>query len=225
MRHKLSTYAVLAAALTLALPAMGQAKHKRVHRQAPDATDQSMQSNAAPEPVWGAGFAYLIGPTGALNALSATYRLQPDLALDGLLLGGFSSQYLGGTSASGATVNDSISNFGIGAQARYSLLHPNQYLAFQGVGKLSYLTQSDTHTVLGTATTTSGGQVSLFLGAGFEGFIPSWQAVSIEVNSGFNIMLSSVSAGGKSADQSAVFLGASNGNAFVPFNLAVHYYF
>jgi len=193
MRHNLSTYAVLAAALTLALPAMGQAKHKRVHKQAVDATDQSTQSNAAPGPVWGAGYAYIIGPTGPLNALSATYRIQPDLAIDGLLLGGTGSVYLGGTNASGGTVNDSISNFGIGAQARYSLLHPNQYLAFQGVGKLTFETQTDSHTVLGNATTTSGDLVSIFLGAGFEGFIPAWQSVSIEVNSGFNITLAGAS--------------------------------
>jgi hypothetical protein len=42
------------------------------------------------------------------------------------------------------------------------------------------------------------------------------------VNSGFNVELTSLSGGGS---ENAFYLGASNSNAFVPFNLAVHYYF
>jgi hypothetical protein len=224
MRQNLTTYAVLAAALTLALPAMGQAKHKRVHRQDPDATDQSTPANAAPAPVWGAGFGYLPSTNGALDALSATYRLN-DLDLDGLLLGGVGSSYTGGTSASGAPVNDSNSSFGIGAQARYSLLHPTTFLALQAVGRLSYVIASADETHLGDTVSTSGGQFGIFLGAGFEGFIPAWSSVSIEVNSGLNIAFSNISSGGYNQGESAVYLGASNVNTFVPFNLAVHYYF
>jgi hypothetical protein len=225
MRHNLSMYAVLAAALTLALPAMGQAKHKRVHRQVPDATDQSTQSTAAPAPVWGAGFGYLPSTNGALDALSATYRPNPDLDFDGLLLGGFGSSYTGGTNSSGQPVNDSNSSFGIGAQARYSLVHPTTFLALQAVGRLSYVIASANQTHLGDTVSTSGGQFGIFLGAGFEGFIPAWSSVSVEINSGLNIMLSNISYGGYNQGQSAIYLGASNTNTFVPFNLAVHYYF
>jgi hypothetical protein len=216
MRHNLPIYAVLAAALTLALPAAGQAKHKRVHRQDPDATDQSVQSNAAP---------YLPSTNGALDALSATYRLNPDLDIDGLLLGGVGSSYNGGTNSAGQPVNDSNSSFGIGAQARYSLLHPTTFLALQAVGRLSYVIASADQTHLGDTVSTSGGQFGIFVGAGFEGFIPAWSSVSVEINSGLNIMFSDISAGGYNQGESAVYLGASNTNTFVPFNLAVHYYF
>ncbi|HTB34945.1 MAG TPA: hypothetical protein VK842_08785 [bacterium] len=171
------------------------------------------------------GFGYLPSRNGAIDALSATYRINPDLDLDGLLLGGVASTYAGGTSASGGVVNDGVSSFGLGAQGRYSLFHPSQDLAFQVVGRLSYVTLSTTHTVLGNATTSSSGLIGLFAGFGFEGFIPAWRAVSIEVNSGFNIFLTGLSAGGTGANESSAYLGSSNANAFVPFNLAVHYYF
>jgi hypothetical protein len=49
--------------------------------------------------------------------------------------------------------------------------------------------------------------------------------VSIEVNSGFNVFLTGVSAGGTGASEMSAYLGSSNANAFVPFNLAAHYYF
>jgi hypothetical protein len=225
MRNSLSTTLALAAALTLSLPGSSWAKHHRAKTPKPYASDQSADQSTAPEPVWGVGFGYLPSTNGALDALSATYRLNPDLDLDGLLLAGAGSTYNGGTNSAGQPVDDSNSSFGIGAQGRYSLLHPTSFLALQAVGRLSYVTASAAQTHLGNTITTTGGQFGVFAGVGFEGFVPAWPAVSIEVNSGLNIMLSDISVAGFNQGQSAVYLGASNTNAFVPFNLAVHYYF
>jgi hypothetical protein len=214
MKKTIITGLTLAAALTVALPSLG---HCARHAQAAASDDDSAK--------WGVGYGYLPIRGGAIDALSATYRLNPNVDLDGLLLGGVGSAYTGGTSASGAVVDDGISNFGLGAQGRFSLAHPTQDLAFQAVGRLSYVTTSTTHTVAGISGTNSSGEVALFAGFGFEGFIPDWRAVSIEVNSGFNVLLTGVSAGGTGASEMSAYLGASNANSFVPFNLAVHYYF
>jgi hypothetical protein len=216
MKQPIITGLMLAAALTLTLPSLGRSA-RRAQPQPAASDDDSGK--------WGVGYAYLPSRSGALDALSATYRLNPNLDLDGMLLGGIGSVYNGGTSASGGVVNDGVSNFGLAAQGRLSLAHPTQDLAFQVVGRLSYVTESTTHTVLGNAVTTSDGLIGLFAGFGFEGFIPSWRAVSIEVNSGFNVFLTGVSAAGTGANEMSAYLGASNANAFVPFNLAVHYYF
>jgi len=226
MRHNLSIYAVLAAALTLALPAMGQARHKRVHSQDADATDPSQASDAAPESIWGVGAAYLPGPAGALDAISVTYRGVPNLDFDGMLLGGAAS---GTVSTTFGSATGAGSDFGIGAQARYALLHPSQYLSFQLLGRLSYVTGTLTGTAGGASGSLTTDVFGIFLGGGFEGFIPFWSNVSVEVSSGLNLGFegTSASAGGAtaSAGGSAFGLGASNVNAFVPFNLAVHYYF
>src|SRR5665213_238973 len=222
MQRTLYTGLALAAALMLAMPKAGWARHKHLHapvvHAAPDSTDQSPAA-----PAWGVGFGYLPGPGGASNALSGTYRFNPDLSLDGLLLGGIASTINTGTDSAGNPVNGSNASFGLGAQARYSLLHPTDYLAFQLVGRLSYVTMSGTTPERGFNVSSSSGQFGVFLGAGFEGFLPAWRVVSVEVNSGVNIALTGVS--GASAGGSSMSLGASNANAFVPFNLAVHYYF
>lgn len=219
-----TTGLALAAALTLALPSIGQAAARRKHNRTPDAVKTPATDNSDGG-TWGVGAAYLPSPTGALNALSGTYLIMPDLKIDGMLLGGNSSVPLGGTNSSGAQVNDGTGSFGIGAQARYSLLHPTSFLAFQLVGRLSYVVGTDSHEVLGTTVNSSASEFGLFVGAGFEGFIPAWKVVSIEVNSGMNIALTDSTSGGSSAGGAGVWLGASNANAFVPLNLAVHYYF
>ena len=106
------------------------------------------------------------------------------------------------------------------------MAHPMQFLYFQLLGRLSYVDLSSTHTVAGVAGTSASSQVGVFLGAGFEGFIPAWRNVSLEASSGFNIMMTGISStGNPGANDTSVFLGASNTNTFVPFNLAVHYYF
>lgn len=206
-RHR-SQLLTLAAALALALPGIASAaRRERIQpRERVQASADDGQSR------WALGFGYLPGPYGALNALSATFNPTPDLALDGLLLGGSESN-VGGS-------NYSSSAFGLGAQGRFSLLHPSPDLAFQVLGRLSYVTLSNPN---GVNTTSS--QVGLFLGAGFEGTIPVWRAVSLEINSGFNIGLNSYSGGGTTVNGTAINLGASNANTFVPFNLAVHYHF
>jgi hypothetical protein len=224
MQRTLSTGLALAAALVLTLPSIGQAAPRRKHNHTPDAV-QTPAVDDTDGGTWGVGVGYLPSPVGALNALSGTYRIMPDLKIDGLLLGGVSSVPLGGTNASGAPVNDGTGSFGIGAQARYSLLHPTSFLDFQLVGRLSFVTGTDSHEVLGTTVNSSASEFGMFVGAGFEGFIPAWRVVSIEVNSGVNIALSGATDGPYSAGGSGVWLGASNANAFVPLNLAVHYYF
>jgi hypothetical protein len=216
MKKPMLTGLAVAAVLGLSLASPAQAARRST---APAASSSDGDGK------WGVGFGYLPSRGGAIDALSATFRVNPDLDLDGLLLGGMSSTSNGGTDSSGNPVNDGNSSFGLGVQGRYDLAHANEYLAFQAVGRLSYVTLSNTHTVLGTNTTSTSGQIGAFVGIGFEGFIPAWRSVSIEVNSGLNIQLTGVGVGGVSANETAVYLGASNANAFVPFNLAVHYYF
>lgn len=219
MRHKRSKVLALASALMLTLPALGWSRHRVLEDQDTD------QAAVQPAPQWGVGAAYLPSPTGPLDALTGTFKPNPDLALDGLLLAGSGSVDDGGTDSSGNEVNDSIGSFGLGVQGRYDVLHPTNYLAFQVVGRLSWVDEGDTHTVAGHATSTSESQFGIFAGAGFEGFIPSWRSVSVEVNSGLNIAFTGTSGGGASSSDDTINLGGSGGAAFFPFNFAVHYYF
>lgn len=210
-RHR-SQWFTLAAALTLILPGVAQAA-RRERAQPRERIQERVQAPTdAGDSRWAMGFGYLPGPNGALDALSATFSPTPDVDIDGLLLGGTVSNANGG--------NVSTSAFGLGAQGRFSLLHPSPNLAFQVLGRLSYVSSGNPY-----GANSSSSQVGLFLGAGFEGYIPAWRAVSVEVNSGFNIGLASYSAGGTTVNSTAISLGASNANAFVPFNLAVHYHF
>lgn len=217
----------LSAALLLALPGLSYSAGRHTHSVQPP-EDNSAPATDSP---WGVGAAYLPGPGGAIDALSLTYRGVPNWDFDGMLLGGSASGTV--NDSFGGSANGAGSAFGIGAQARYGLLHPSEYLIFQLVGRLSYVTSSATGTVsdgLGSASGTISNDVfGIFVGAGFEGFFPFWRNVSVEVNSGINFGSESTTetGGGNSVSASgSVFgLGASNVNAFVPLNLAVHYYF
>lgn len=220
MRRKCSTVLALASALMLILPALGWSRHRMVEEQ-----DTDQAAPVQPATQWGVGAAYLPGPTGPLDALTGTMKPNPDLALDGLLLLGTVSVPAGGTDASGNAVNDSMGSFGLGVQGRYDVLHPTEYLAFQLVGRLSYVDVGDTHTVAGHATSTNADQFGIFAGAGFEGFIPAWRSVSVEVNSGLNIAFGGASGGGASSSNDSIGLGGNTGATFMPFNFAVHYYF
>jgi hypothetical protein len=218
MRHQRSTVLVLASALMLALPALGWSRHRVV-----EDTDTDQAPAAQPSATqWGVGAAYLPGPAGPLDALTGTLKPNPDFALDGLLLAGTGSVDNGGTDSAGNEVNDSVGSFGLGVQGRYDVLHPTDFLAFQLVGRLSYVDVGDTHTVAGHATSPSQSQFGIFAGAGFEGYIPSWRSVSLEANSGLNIAFTGMSGGGSN---DSINLGGGTGATFFPFNIAVHYYF
>jgi hypothetical protein len=225
MRPTLSTTLALSAALLLSLPGLGLcARHARTAEATPEPTPEMTGSP------WGVGAAYLPGPGGALDAISITYRGKPDWDFDGMLLGGSAS---GTVTTSFGGGSNTGSDFGIGAQARYGLLHPSQYLVFQLVGRLSYVTGSTSASVSaggasenGTFTTSV---LGVFVGAGFEAFFAYWRNVSIELNTGVNFASENTTASGGgnsvSSGGSAFGIGASNVNSFVPLDLAVHYYF
>jgi hypothetical protein len=155
---------------------------------------------------WGVGAAN----TGADNAVTGTYWVMNALAIDGLL--GFGST---ATSVSSVSTGSQF-NFLIGAAGRYDLAKPMPDLHIQVIGRLSYSSMPSVSTI------------DTFVGAGFEGFIPGWHGVSLEISTGLHAYISTLTysylgVGSATGTQSGFYLGGGNG--VLPVNLAVHCYF
>lgn len=162
---------------------------------------------------WGVGAAYLPGASD--GALSGTYWVMDGLAIDGFLGFGALSSSVSGYSAS------SKSDFLIGASGRYDLAKPTPNLHLQVIGRLTYASNS---TSIPGGSSFGGSTIDLFAGAGFEGFIPAWHAVSLEINTGLHVYTDSTTLGSGSGATTGFYLGAKN-SSFLPVNVALHYYF
>lgn len=186
---------------------------------APAASDYGLEGK------FGVGGALVPAKGSAIPALSGTYWVSDDLALEALLGYGSSSQYNGGTDSAGKPVNDSVSAWGLGIAGRMNLAKPSPRVWFQGVGRLSFSGGSTTHTVLGTSGTGNESTLGLFLGLGFEAYMPTWNCVTLEANTGLNYTSTSTSysGGGSSISESELALGG--GTSVLPLNLALHFYF
>jgi hypothetical protein len=155
------------------------------------------------------------------NALAVRYWVTEDLAWDGLLAMDLSSQPSGSTGAAAGTDQH---GYGLGTVLKLNLKRPTPWLMAQLLGRasLAQLSQSDnTGSGAGQTTTTFG----VGLGAGFEAFLPVWDALSLEgsVNIGFSSSQTKVNnAQGAAQNGSSLSI---NGNGFSPLSLAIHLYF
>lgn len=177
----------------------------------------------------GLGAEYLLSPSnGPMGAISGSYWVMNRLVIDAYL-GGFNGSYYGSsTDSNGNPTTSSNSGFLIGAGARFDLARPVDALHIQGIGRLDYTGGSTTTSTNGNNTTISNDEIAIFLGAGIEGFIPVWPGVSIELNTGLNILPGgeSISAPKYSASVSYFSVGVAGfSGTSLPVNLALHYYF
>jgi hypothetical protein len=177
----------------------------------------------------GLGAEYLLSPAnGPMGAISGSYWVMNRMVIDAYL-GGYNGSFYGGsTDSNGNPTTSSNSGFLIGAGARFDLARPVDALHIQAIGRLDYSGGSTTNSVLGNNTTVSTDVIAIFLGAGIEGFIPVWPGVSIELNTGLNILPGgeSISAPKFSDNISYFSVGVAGfSGTTLPVNLALHYYF
>lgn len=181
---------------------------------------------------WGIGFDQVAGasPESATNqipglaqanALALRYWVNEDLAWDGLLALSLSSQP---QSASTIGAGTDTHGYGFGTVLKYNLKRPTRWLMAQLLGRasLAVLNQADnTGGSAGQTTTTFG----VGIGAGFEAFLPVWDALSVEgsVNLSFSSSQTKVNnALGAAQDGSTLGIDA---NGFTPVSLSIHLYF
>lgn len=194
------------------------------HRHSQDTQDQSNTSTdtatSVPDSMagrLGIGAEIVPGATAAESALSADYWLSDRWSLDAAI-GEHSSSVPLGTNQ---TVNGT-SDFILGVGARYDIARPVPALHVQLLGNVNLTdgSSSTSTTVLGNTITNSTNSfgTALFVGAGIEGFIPWWENVSLELNTGMNLQLAGVTGGTQSGFNLA-------GSSYLPFNFGIHYYF
>lgn len=190
---------------------------------------------------WGFGLDFVPGASAASvlgnvvaapNGIGLRWWPTDKLALDGVAALASSSLQTGtGTNTPGTT--NSAVGFGVGV--KYNISEPSQYLLAQlvGRGSVAKANQNDTTGLLKLETTTT----ALFVGAGFEAFVPGWEWLSLEGSAGLSVEsqevkptvapgaagpAAAVAASQASQSTSSVTLG---GNGFTPINLSIHVYF
>jgi|GEM_PF-2849364 hypothetical protein len=176
---------------------------------------------------WGFGLDTI--PGASVNPLSGSLVSQPNaiairwwatdkLGLDLLAAANVSS--LSGATGSSTTSNPGGQTYGVGVGVKYNLTEPSHDLLAQIVARGSYGTAAQTGATSQLSTT------ALFVGAGFEAFVPTWDWLSLEGSAGLTLNSQDLEPtnGGTGASQSTsnVSLG---GNGFSPVNLSIHVYF
>lgn len=203
---------------------------------ADEATAPSAVSPAAAAPgpkltgSWGIGFDSIRGAstnTGLItglatpNALAVRYWVNERLAWDGLLALDLSSLPAG---SGGVTAGTDQRGFGVGTVIKWNVKRPTPWLLAQLLcrASLAQLQQvSNSGGTSGQTTSTFG----LGLGAGFEAFLPFWEALSVEGSVGLDFSSSQIKTDGSTQaaqSGSTVSVGA---NGFTPLNVALHLYF
>lgn len=196
---------LVAAALLLA----GQAYSKTVRRAEPVETDSGRtEISTGMAGKWGVGFDTIPGastggspmvPTfGSANALNLRYWRNDAWCLEGLLA----------LAVSNSAVSESI--FGVGVGAKYNFRKPVDDVLVQMLGRASFATDNAASVNIST--------IALWVGTGFEAFIPAWRAISVEGNVGLGFISQS-----RPGVNTTVF--GINGNGFAPVSVAIHYYF
>ncbi len=204
----------------------------------------SMGAQAAEAPKalagrWGFGLDSVAGATpasvlgsavlSAPNAAAVRYWFTDKVGIDGLLAMDLNSIQTGTASGTPGTV---ASGTGFGLAIKYNLSQPSRDLLGQLLarGTMASSTQSDPTGLVKLTTSTT----SLFVGAGFEAFIPHWEWLSIEGSVGLSLTSQSVkpdntSGGAAAAAASAATQSSSRisvgGTGFTPLNLSIHAYF
>lgn len=191
---------------------------------------------------WGFGLDTVPGATNnpvsgslvsAPNAIAVRWWATESIGLDLLAALDATSLQTGtsGASSGGSTPGTAASGFGLGLGVKYNLTRPAHDLLTQIVARVSTAssTQSDPTGLLKLNTSTLG----LFLGAGFEAFVPGWDWLSLEGSAGFSMKTQTVKPESTTGAASAATAGASQttssmslgGAGFSPINVAFHVYF
>ena len=234
MRHLFLCVSVLA---SFASPALaGSLSEQPVSMPAPYRPMSSasglsdFKNKPQPRPLahrWGFGLDTI--PGASVNPLSGSLVSQPNaisirwwatdkLGLDLLAAANISS--LNGTTGGSSSSNPGGQTVGVGFGVKYNLTEPSHDLLAHIVAKGSYGTAEQTGGTTRLSTT------ALFVGAGFEAFVPGWDWLSLEGSAGLTVSSQDLEPtnGGTGAAQSTsnVSLG---GNGFSPVNLSIHVYF
>ncbi len=186
---------------------------------------------------WGLGFDTIPGASvqtnnlftalAAPNALSLRYWVNERLAWEGLLAAAFNSQPP--TSIGGSTLNAGTDqrSWGLGTGIKVNAKPTPRYILPQFIGKASMgqSSQQSQATASTPATTVTTSTVTLFVGGGFEAFIPVWPDLSVEGSVGLQLSSTQTKVDGSTqAAQTGSSLGVA-GYGFSPINVAVHLYF
>jgi hypothetical protein len=152
------------------------------------------------------------------NAIAVRWWATDKLGLD--LLGAANVSSLNGTTGSSTASNPGGQTFGLGVGVKYNLTEPSHDLLAQIVAKGTYGTAAQTGATSQLSTT------AIFVGAGFEAFVPGWEWLSLEGSAGATLNSQDLepTAGNKGASQSTSNISLG-GNGFSPVNLSIHVYF
>jgi hypothetical protein len=223
------------------------------------ATADDLQPSSQLRPLakrWGAGLetipgagldSFGCGLIAVPNAVSARYWVTDRLAVDGMLSVLIASQSNDvAIETEGGSVDGNGQSWGFGVGVRYNLTEPSRNLMAQLVGKASFA-DSRAHLSLSENSDNSTGTYStdveqdttaMFLGVGFEAFVPGWNWLSLEGSLGLsvsNISVQPINISASSGKNTTMTLnGVFNqntstcslgGSGFSPINVSIHYYF
>jgi len=165
------------------------------------------------------------GSVAVPNALSLRWWATDRLGVDLLAGGSYSSQQAGGSSLSTQVASSPGTSTYAGALAlRYNLSEPSRDLLVQLLFKGSGA-QAQAQPAGASGASGKPGDLSGFLGVGFEAFIPGWEWLSVEGSAGVTgYSQYTPQSAGSAASQTTSGLGLA-GNGTSPFNFSVHVYF
>jgi hypothetical protein len=165
-----------------------------VAAQEPSPTPASTPAVFSPEhPKGYLGVGIGTTPLGA-TALALRYWMEDNTALDVMVSGSDSPG--AGYDFSGNQITTSNWAYGLSLGLKQNLKEPIRDVFVQGIARLSYAqnfvqstsTTSENSITYGyTNLNTQNQEVSLFLGIGFEAFVPFWEDISIEGNAGLSV--------------------------------------
>lgn len=197
-------------------------------------------SASAEEPLaltgkWGIGFDSIPGASAGTgfvpgfsqpNAASMRCWVNEKFSWEGDLA--LSAQSQPGAPPTGGTT--STTGWGAGTLLKYNFARPSSLVLAQFIGGASFAQLATKNEGGSTAAPAAGqGQTtstfSLYVGTGFEAFLPFWPALSVEGSVGFRVSTTQTKTEGQAqATASNSSLGVS-GTGFSPLNVAIHYYF
>lgn len=176
---------------------------------------------------WGFGLDSIPGatsnPLGGLvaepNAVALRWWASNRLGFD--LLGALSSSSLQQGASSSATGNGG-DVFGVGLAVKYNLSEPSKDLLAQLLARGSYASAQ---------LSDNGGQLdstAVFVGAGFEAFVPGWEWLSLEGSAGVTLSSQDLKPSGATTATTATQSNSTislGGSGFSPVNVSIHVYF
>lgn len=174
---------------------------------------------------WAMGGAYLYG----IGNLTFRDWIEGNSALDFYLGGYFSS--LSGNDFNGNSITTPYSSYDLGIGLRQVVVRPVENVKVEFIQRLMFVGNYDEYANTYDDSVQSSQMFDLYLGFGFEAFIPFWKNLSIEGDAGLEGRLSfhqdrTNYFNGSStyySNYTATFMTANNNQGL--FNIAAHYYF